>query len=42
MEITATVDPKQQKGGILNSKVMVISNDPMHPTQTVRLVGEWK
>lgn len=42
MEITATVDPAQQKGGILNSKVMVISNDPMHPTQTVRLVGEWK
>jgi len=42
MEITATVDPSQQKGGILNSKLIVITNDPMRPTQTVRLVGEWK
>ncbi len=40
--VTVTVDPAKQQGGILNAKLLVITNDPMHPSQTLRLVGEWK
>lgn len=40
--VNVTVDPTKQKGAILNAKMLVISNDPMRPTQTVRLVGEWQ
>ena len=43
---TATVDARlstaQQNGGLINARVNVISNDPGHPSQTVRLVGQWQ
>lgn len=40
--VTATVDPNLQNGAILNSKLIVITNDPLHPSRTIRLTGEWK
>ncbi len=39
--ITVTVDPSVQTGGLLNSRLSVITNDPLHAVQTIRLVGEW-
>ncbi len=41
-EIQVTVDPKAQTGGLLSSRLAVITNDPLHPTRTIRLVGQWK
>lgn len=38
--ITATVDTAQLPGALLNARVAVITNDPGHPTQIIRLVGE--
>ena len=37
--ITATVDTAQLPGALLNARVAVITNDPGHPTQIIRLVG---
>lgn len=39
-EITITVDPKALPGALLNSRISVITNDPDHPVQTLRAVGE--
>lgn len=40
-QILVTVDPSVQTGGLLNSRLSVITNDPLHSVQTIRLVGEW-
>lgn len=39
--ITVTVDPSVQTGALLNSRLNIITNDPMHPTYVVRLVGSY-
>ncbi len=39
--VLVTVDPSVQTGGLLNSRLSVITNDPLHAVQTIRLVGEW-
>ena len=41
-DIEVTVDPSVQTGGLLNSRLVVITNDPLHPSYTIRLVGQWK
>ena len=41
-DIGVTVDPSRSPGGLLNATVTVITNDPMQPVQTVRVVGLWK
>lgn len=41
-EITVTIDPAAQTGGLINSRLAVITNDPLHPTYTIRLVGQWQ
>lgn len=38
--ITISVDPKLLPGALLNSRISVITNDPDHPVQTLRAVGE--
>ncbi len=38
--LTISVDPGQIGGKILNSKIMIISNDPARPNLVVRAVGE--
>lgn len=38
--VTATVDPSALPADILNARLTVISNDPLHPTTVIRLVGE--
>lgn len=38
--VTATVDPSALPGDMLNARVSVITNDPSHPVQVLRLVGE--
>lgn len=40
-EITVTVDPMEQKGGMVNAKLNIITNDPAQPVRTVRLTGEF-
>lgn len=40
-EISVEILPKLQKGGMVNAKVIVITNDPENPVRTVRLVGEF-
>lgn len=37
--ITVTVDPTALRGALLNSRLSIITNDPDHPTTTLRLVG---
>lgn len=37
--LKVTIDPKQCRGGIINSKISIITNDPYSPTNTVRVVG---
>lgn len=37
--ITATVDPEQLKGALLNARAALVTNDPSASTQTIRLVG---
>lgn len=39
--ITVSVDPEQQTGALLNTRLQIITNDPLHPVYTVRVVGEW-
>ncbi|MDO4319315.1 MAG: DUF1573 domain-containing protein [Bacteroidales bacterium] len=39
--ITVTVDPSVQTGALLNSRLNIITNDPMHPTYVIRLVGTY-
>lgn len=39
--ITVTVDPSVQTGALFNSRLNIITNDPMHPTYVVRLVGSY-
>lgn len=39
--ITVTVDPALQTGALLNSRLSIITNDPMQPVRTVRLVGTY-
>lgn len=41
-DIGVTVDPSRSPGALLNATVTVITNDPMQPVQTVRVVGLWK
>lgn len=41
-KVTVTIDPAVQPGGLLNARLIIITNDPIHPTQTIRLVGQWK
>jgi len=41
-QIHVTIDPAVQTGGLLNSRLSVITNDPLHSVYTIRLVGEWK
>lgn len=40
--VKVTVDPAECPGGLLNARITIITNDPMQPVQTVRLVGIWK
>lgn len=40
-EINITVDPSQISGSMINSRLNIITNDPLHPVYTVRIVGEW-
>ena len=41
-QILVTIDPTVQTGGLLNSRLSIITNDPLHSVYTIRLVGEWK
>lgn len=41
-EITVTIDPTACPGDILNSRLIVITNDPDRPQAIVRLVGQFK
>lgn len=38
-EVTVRVDPSSVSGGVLNARVIVISNDPSNPVVEVRVVG---
>lgn len=40
-EIEISVDATRQQGAMLNSRLQIITNDPLHPVYTVRIVGEW-
>lgn len=40
-EITVDIDPSEFNGGLLNTRLMIITNDPLHPVYTIRLVAEW-
>lgn len=40
--IRVTVDPAQLPGELLNARISVITNDPEHPVQTLRVVGQPK
>lgn len=40
-EIKVVVNPAMQEGSLLNNRIQIITNDPLHPVYTVRLVGEW-
>lgn len=40
-DITVTVDPAACQGALLNSTVQIITNDPLHPVYTIRIVGQW-
>lgn len=37
--LKVTIDPAKCRGGIINSKISIITNDPYSPTSTVRVVG---
>lgn len=39
--VNLVVHPSEMKGGMVNAKVMVLTNDPASPIQTVRIVGEY-
>lgn len=39
--VTVTIDPKQFHGAMINSRLQVITNDPLHPVYNIRVVGEW-
>lgn len=41
-DIILAVDPRQLTGDIINSRLQIITNDPQHPVQTVRIVGQWE
>jgi hypothetical protein len=41
-DITVTVTPRQLKGDMLNSRISVITNDANNPTQSLRIVGDFK
>ncbi len=38
-EIEVTFDPTSQPQGVINTKMVIISNDPKVPTRTVRIIG---
>ncbi len=38
--ITVNVEPSKLRGDLLNARIHVISNDPEHPSQILRAVGE--
>ena len=38
-EIIVELDPSSQPEGLINTKLVIISNDPKVPTRTVRIVG---
>jgi hypothetical protein len=40
-QVVVTVDPRVQTGALLNSRLIVITNDPLNPTHTIRLVGTY-
>ena len=40
-DITVDIDPKMLDGSMVNCRLNIITNDPLQPVQTVRLVGEW-
>ena len=40
-DIIIDIDPSMQEGDILNSRIQIITNDPLHPSYTVRIVGEF-
>ncbi|MCM1033511.1 MAG: DUF1573 domain-containing protein [Odoribacter sp.] len=40
--VTVSLDPAAVTGDIINAKVIVITNDPLQPSRTVRLVGNIK
>ena len=40
-DIIIDIDPSVQEGDILNSRIQIITNDPLHPSYTVRIVGEF-
>ena len=41
-EITVAIDPSLQQGAMLNIRLQIITNDPLQPVHTVRILGEWK
>lgn len=40
-DIVIIIDPKQQTGSLINSRLQIITNDPVHPIHNVRIVGQW-
>jgi hypothetical protein len=41
-DVTVTVAPNQLQGEMLNSRISVITNDADNPTQSIRIVGDFK
>lgn len=39
--VTVTVDPAQCRGALFNARLNIITNDPLEPVQTMRLVGTY-
>lgn len=39
--INITIDPDRQTGSMLNTRLHIITNDPLHPLYVIRIVGEW-
>lgn len=40
--IDVTVDPKYFSGDMINSRLQIITNDPLSPVTVVRVIGEWE
>jgi hypothetical protein len=41
-DVTVTIAPNQLQGEMLNSRISVITNDADNPTQSIRIVGDFK
>ena len=41
-KIDVEIDPSMQDGSMLNTRLQIITNDPLQPGYTVRIVGEWE